>query len=94
VEVGRRPFEVIFDDIVSGSRAESRRRRAIPDNDGLDAIEGINTTALVRSNDGEPIVDAEVIEPEPDGTDLPPSLNTERALEAGRRTYTLRDFER
>ena len=27
LEVGRRPFEVIFDDIVSGSRAESRRRR-------------------------------------------------------------------
>jgi hypothetical protein len=39
-------------------------------------------------------VDAEVIEPEPDSTDVPPSLNTERALEAGRRTYTLRDFER
>jgi hypothetical protein len=39
-------------------------------------------------------VDAEVIEPEPDGTDLPPSLNTERALEGDRRTYTLRDFER
>jgi hypothetical protein len=93
-EVGRRPFEVIFDDIVSGSRAESRRRRGIPDNDGFDAIEGINTTTLVRSNDGEPIVDAEVIEPEPDGTDVPPSLSTERALEAGRRTYTLRDFER
>jgi len=62
-------------------------------NFGLDAIEGINTTALVRSNDGESIVDAEVIEPEPDGTDLPASLNTERALEAGRKTYTLRDFE-
>jgi len=27
LEVGRRPFEVIFDDIVSGSRAESRQRR-------------------------------------------------------------------
>jgi len=94
VEVGLRPFEVIFDDIVSGSRAESRRRRGMPDNDGLDAIGGINTTALVRSNDGEPIVDAEVIEPEPDGTDVPPSLNTERALEVGRRTYILRDFER
>ena len=94
LEVGRRPFEVIFDEIVSGSRAESRRRRGVPDNDWLDAIEGINTTALVRSNDGEPIVDVEVIELEPDGTDLPPSLNTERALEAGRRTYTLRDFER
>jgi hypothetical protein len=94
VEVGRRPFEVIFDHIVSGSRAESRRRRGIPDNDGLDAVEGVNTTALVRSNDGEPIVDVEVIELEPDGTDVPPSLNTERALEAGRRTYTLRDFER
>jgi hypothetical protein len=39
-------------------------------------------------------VDAEVIDPEPDSTDVPPSLNTERALEAGRRTYTLRDFER
>jgi hypothetical protein len=94
LEIGRRPFEVIFDDIVSGSRAESRRRRGIPNNDGFNAIENINTTALVRSNDGGPIVDAEVIEPEPHGTDLPPSLNTEHALEAGRRTYTLRDFER
>jgi hypothetical protein len=94
LEVGRRPFEVIFDHIISGSRAESQRRRGRPDNDGLDTIEGINTTALVRSNDGEPIVDAEVIEPEPDGTDLPPSLHTERALEVGRRTYTPRDFER
>jgi hypothetical protein len=94
VEVGLRPFEQVFDAISGGSRAESRRRRGIPDNDGLDAIEGINTIALVRGNDGEPIVDAEVIEPEPHGTDLPPSLKTERALEAGRRTYTLRDFER
>jgi hypothetical protein len=94
LEVGRRPFEVIFDDIVSGSRAESRRRRGIPDNDGLDAIGGIDTIVVVRSNDGEPIVDAEVIEPEPDSTDLPPRLNTERALEANRRTYALRDFER
>jgi hypothetical protein len=94
VEVGLRPFEVIFDDIVSDSRAESRRRRGIPDNDGLDAIAGIDTIALVRSDDAEPIVDAEVIDSEPDSTDLPPSLNTERALEAGRRTYTPRDFER
>jgi hypothetical protein len=94
LEIGRRPFEVIFDDIVSGSRAESRRRRGIPDNDGLDAIGDIDTIAVARSNDGEPIVDAEVIEPEPDGTGVPPSLNTERALEADRRTYTLRDFER
>ena len=94
VAIAPKPWEVIFDDIVGGSRAESRWRRGMPDNDGLAAIEGINATAPVRSNDGEPIVDAEVIEPEPDGTDLPPSLNTEHALEAGRRTYTLRDFER
>jgi len=94
VEVGLRPFEQVFDAISRGSRAESRRRRGIPDNDGFDAIKGINTTALIRSDVGEPIVDAEVIEPEPDGTDLPPSVNTERAREAGRRTYTFRDFER
>jgi hypothetical protein len=36
VEVGRRPFEVIFDDIVGGSRAESRRRRGMPDDDELE----------------------------------------------------------
>src|SRR5262249_12869881 len=94
VEVERRPFEVIFDDIISGSRAESRRRRGIPDNDGLDAIEGINTTTLVRSNDGEPIVDAEVIEPEPDRTDLPRRSPAGGASCAGRKTYTLKDFER
>jgi hypothetical protein len=96
LEVGRRPFEVIFDDIVSGSRAESRRRRGIPDNDGFYAIEGINTTALVRSNDGEPIVDAEVSEPEPepDRTGLACSSNAEQASRTGRRTYSSRDFER
>src|SRR6476619_4084468 len=42
MEVGRRPFEVIFDDIASGSRAESRRRRGIPD----DELDGWDTPAL------------------------------------------------
>src|SRR6476620_8391029 len=33
LEVGRRPFEVIFDDIASGSRAESRAHRGMPDDE-------------------------------------------------------------
>lgn len=70
----------------------SRDGEGIPDDEGLDAIESINTTALVRGNDGGPIVDAEVIEPEFDSTDLPPSSKADRAGHAGRRTYTLSDF--
>ena len=91
VAIAPKPWEVIFDDITSGSRAESRRRRGMPD----DELNGWPQPALVHGGDATPIVDAEVIEPEPepDRTGLPPSLNTERALEAGRRTYTLRDFE-
>jgi hypothetical protein len=42
----------------------------------------------------EPIVDAEVIEPEPDGTDLPQRSPAEGASCAGRKTYTFKDFER
>ncbi len=80
LEVGRRPFEVICDDIVGGSRAESRARRGMPDEDELDGI--------------EPILDAEVIESELDRTDLPPHWNAEPAHSAGRRTYTFSDFER
>ncbi len=41
-----------------------------------------------------PIVDAEVIEPEPGCTDFLDSLSVERASNAGRRAYRLRDFER
>jgi hypothetical protein len=40
VEVGRRPFEVVFDDIAAGSRAESRARRGMPDDDELASIHG------------------------------------------------------
>ena len=96
VAIAPKPWEQIFDDIAGGSRAESRRRRGMPDDDELDAVENTDLTALVNrvSEMADPIVDAEVIEPEPDGTDVPPSLNTERALEAGRTTYTPRDFER
>jgi hypothetical protein len=62
VEVGRRPFEEIFDDIGGGSRAESRARRGMPDDDLNECF----TPALVHGGDAAPIVDAEVIEPEPE----------------------------
>src|SRR6516162_809186 len=44
VAIAPKPWEQIFEDISRDSRAESRRQRGMPDNDGLDAIEGINTT--------------------------------------------------
>jgi len=100
VEVGRRPFEVIFDDIVSGSRVESRQRRGMPDGYELDAIKSTHPAASVnRSGEAAvgpagPIVKAELIEPRPDPGDVPPGSSAERARNAGRRTYTLRDFER
>jgi hypothetical protein len=71
LEVGRRPFEVVFDDIVGGSRAESRRRRGIPDDDQLDVIERTHPIGLVSGSDTHPIVDAELAESEPDRTGLP-----------------------
>ncbi len=97
VEVGRRPFEAIFDAITAGSRAESRARRGVPD----DELNGCPQPALVGPIDAEPsspradeIVDAEVIEFEPDRTDLPPSSNGEQVSHTGRRAYRLKDFER
>jgi len=93
VEVGRRPFEQIFDHIYSGSRAESRARRKMPDDNELDAIETTDPLALVRGNECDPIVDAEVIESEPDRTDLLPRSSAKRASNAGRRAYTIRDFD-
>jgi hypothetical protein len=85
-------FEVIFDDIVGGSRAESRRRRGIPD-DELDDLRTPTLEAASPPAEGSEIeiVDAEVVEPERDRTNAPPSLNLERAQKA-RRAYTLEDF--
>ncbi len=62
----------------------------MPD-DGLDEW---HTHALVDGGDATPIVDAQVIEPEPDCTDFLDSSNVGRASNAGRRTYSVRDFER
>jgi hypothetical protein len=90
IEVGRRPFEQIVDDITGGSRAESRRRRGMP-GDGLDEW---HPPALVHGGDATLIVDAELTELEPDRADLPPSSNAGRAGNAGRRTYTLSNLER
>lgn len=91
VEVGRRPFEEIFDAISGGSRAESRRRRGVPDDEldrwGITALE----TASPSPDEIE-VVDAELVEVEPDRNDLPPSLGPEQANHTGRRTYTIRDF--
>jgi hypothetical protein len=101
VEVGRRPFEVIFDDIYSGSRAESRARRGMPDDElndcGIPAFKASSPFADETSNmpGGQPtdIIDAELVEHGPDCTGLQPSSNGERSKGAGRRTYTIRDFD-
>jgi hypothetical protein len=92
VAIAPQPWEQIFDDITGGSRAESRARRGMPD----DGLEERHPPALVRGGDATPIVDAEVIrpEPEPDCTDFLDSSSVERASHAGRRTYSVRDFSR
>jgi hypothetical protein len=77
VVIAPKPWEQIFDDITGGSRAESRRRRGIPD----DELDRWDTTALETASpypDEIEIVDAELVEPEPDGTDSPPSSNAEQ----------------
>jgi len=91
-EIGLRPFEQVFDAISAGSRAESRRRRGMHYDDESSAIETINPLALVRGNDCDPILDADLLELDPGRTDLP-SSKAKRSSRAGRRTYTPRDFE-
>ena len=59
----------------------------MPDEDEFNAIETINPLALVRGNDCDPILDAELLDP--DRTDLP-SSKAKRSNRAGRRTYTSR----
>ena len=65
----------------------------MPAEEEFDAMEHTNPLALVRGNDCDPILDAEVIESEPDRTDLLPSSSAKRASNAGRRAYTIRDFD-
>ncbi|RUP03036.1 MAG: hypothetical protein EKK34_22140 [Mycobacterium sp.] len=96
VEVGRRPFDEIFDAIVGGSRAESRARRGMSD----DELNGWATTTLVDPIDyksssprAHEILDADVIESEPDSTVTPPRSNVAQANHTDRRSYTLKDFE-
>jgi len=69
----------------------------LPDDNELDAIETTDPLALVNRS-GEAavdfdVVDAEVVEPEPDRTDLLPRSSAKRASNAGRRAYTIRDFD-
>ena len=90
VEVGR-PYEVIFDDIVGGSRAESRRRRGIPDDDESDVTETINPLAFAGGDDNDPIMDAELVGAEYD--DSLPGSNTDPSDRLCRRTYTFGDSE-
>jgi hypothetical protein len=71
----------IFDDITVGSRAESRRRRGMRDEE----LNERQAPALVHGGDATPIVDAEVIEPEPDGTEDTVRSNAERPSRTGRR---------
>jgi len=65
----------------------------VPDDDEFNAVETINLLALVRGNDCDSVLDAELLEHGPDRTDLP-SSKAKRSSRAGRRTYTPRDFER
>jgi hypothetical protein len=88
VEVGRRPFEQIFDQMYSGSRAESRRRRGMPD----DQLDESQPHALIGGG-ADSIVDAEVIEPGADCTETSPKSKAERSSGVGRRAYTIRDFD-
>jgi hypothetical protein len=90
VAIAPKPWEQIFDDIGGGSRAESRARRGMPDDD----LNEWHAPALIGSSDAHAIVDAELAESEPDRTGLSPGSTAERANSAGRRTYTVRDFER
>ncbi len=90
VEVGRRPYEVVFDSIMSGSRAESRARRGARD----DELNEWPIPALVGGVDAAPVVDAELVESGPQLTDVPPRSNAEPTPNAGRRTYTVGDFSR
>ena len=97
VELGQTSaFEIVFSDIVSGSRAESRARRGMPGDDELDAIASTKPLALVNHS-GEAavdvdVVDAELIELGADGSDSSPRSNAGRTSNTGRRTYTLSDF--
>jgi hypothetical protein len=88
VAIAPKPWEQIFDDIVGGSRAEWRRRQGVRD----DELNERHPPALVHGGDATLIADADVIEPEPDGTDFLHSSSVKRANNADRRTYTLSDF--
>ena len=59
---GSQPFEVIFEDITNGPRAESRAQRGVPDE--------WHAPALLGGGDAAPVVDAELVEPEPDRSDF------------------------
>ena len=82
VAIGAKPWEQIFDDITGGSRAESRARRGVLD----DELSECPTPALVGGGDAAPVVDAELVESGPQHSDLPPRSNAELTPNAGRRT--------
>ncbi len=83
VEVGAKPWEQIFDDITGGSRAESRRRRGVPD----DELNDWHTPALAGvCSDAQPIMDAELVELQPHRDGLPLSSSSERSSWVGRST--------
>ncbi len=89
VEVGRRPFEEIFDDIADGSRAESRARRSVPD----EKLYGWPKDALVGGDDTAPILEAELVESKHQLTCLPAASDLHPTPKAGRRRYTPEDLD-
>ncbi|WP_261880252.1 hypothetical protein [Mycobacterium marinum] len=95
VAIAPKPWEIIFDDISGGSRAESRARRGVLD----DELDDLRTPALEAARPADEgteteVADAELVDPEPDHTDVRPASNSARSDCAGRKTYTFSDFER
>ena len=60
-------------------RAQSPPHRGVPD----DELHEWHTPVFLGGGDAAPVVDAELVEPEPERTDLLPRSNAERTTNAG-----------
>ena len=66
----------------------SSSHRGVPD----DELHEWRTAALLGGGDAAPVVDTELVEPEPGRTDLPPRSNAERTTNARRRDIRSQRF--
>jgi hypothetical protein len=57
-----------------------------------DELHEWRTAALLGGGDAAPVVDTELVEPEPGRTDLPPRSNAERTTNARRRDIRSQKF--